>query len=176
MNQSNRIWKDIPGYEGYYQASNDGLIQSVTKAVKQWSGVQIKKGKILSPAIDKIGYLNCALSKENKLRSFKVHRLVALAHIPNPNGFAEINHKDCNKLNNHVSNLEWCDRKGNMEHASKNSLITKITRDRSNRSVVKTKHIPFLIAWRKAGVQVSKLALMYGCSVDVIYKVTKGKL
>ena len=92
------IWKDIQGYEGLYRVSNLGRVKSFHKA----------KEHILSPGKDKDGYFQVQLYKNgiNKMR--KVHRLVAQAFISNPNNLPQINHKDENKQNNNVDNLEWC--------------------------------------------------------------------
>ena len=126
-------WKDIPGYEGLYQASNLGRIKSIDRYVKghNWNKekiLQLKKGKILSPAIDTYGYYIVGLSKNNKLKSIRVHRLIAETFIPNKLDFKSmndeireninikklhVNHIDENKLNNKVNNLEWCTHKYN---------------------------------------------------------------
>lgn len=113
------IWKDIPGYEGFYQASIFGDIRSIDRKVRQHKNTQLKRSKILSPAIDRSGYLQCALSCQNILVSFKVHQLIARTFKPNLNNYPEINHRDKNKLNNHISNLEWCTHAYNMRHSCK---------------------------------------------------------
>ena len=168
------IYKDIPGYEGYYQAGTDGSIRSVTKVVKQHSGAtQTKTGKILKPAKDRIGYMNCALSRFNKLSSFKVHRLVALAHIPNPKGYREINHKDANKLNNHVDNLEWCDRSYNIRHAVANGLIKYHSGDDNYATMFKKAEHPQIIDLKKSGKFAPEIARIMGCSHYTIYRILK---
>lgn len=88
-------WKDIIGYEGFYQASNLGNIMNK------------RTGRILKLHQDRKGYMVCCLSKNGKQRVKKVHRLVAEAFIPN-NNLPQINHKDESKSNNRVENLEWC--------------------------------------------------------------------
>lgn len=112
------IWKDIKGYEGKYQVSNFGNVRSLmyhnTKGIKRIS--------LLKPATDGSGYFRCALSKNNILTTFKVHRLVAQAFIPNPNNYPQINHIDGNKKNNRVENLEWCTNSMNQIHAYSNNL------------------------------------------------------
>ena len=94
-----RKWKDIPGYEGLYQVSNLGEIKSLGNG-------KTRKEKILRLTKDKYGYLYITLSENGKLKKFKVHRLVAMAFIPNPNNYTQINHKDENRSNNRVENLE----------------------------------------------------------------------
>ena len=91
------IWKDCKGYEGSYQVSNLGRI---------WS---IKGQRYLKGCEDKDGYLRVNLTAKNgKVKTERIHRLVAIAFIPNPLGLPVVNHKDENKQNNAVDNLEWC--------------------------------------------------------------------
>lgn len=101
------VWKDIEGYEGKYQISNYGRVKSFPKWVKRRNCYILTKEKILKPKIDKDGYILVNLYSPN--RTFKIHRLVAQAFIPNPDNLPIINHKDCNPSNNIVFNLEWCD-------------------------------------------------------------------
>lgn len=95
------IWKDIPGYEGKYQVSNTGEVESLN-----YNGTG--KTKSLKQSTDKKGYKHVRLFKNGKGKTYKVHRLVAMLFIPNPNNLPIINHKDENKTNNNVNNLEWC--------------------------------------------------------------------
>ena len=89
------MWKNIKGYEGLYQVSNYGRVKSLHK-----------NGKIINGYIDGKGYMHVALSKNGKKKWFRMHRLVAQAFIPNHDNLPIINHKDENKLNNRVDNLE----------------------------------------------------------------------
>lgn len=91
------IWKDIVGYEGLYQVSNLGRVKS-----------SFRYKKILKQFEDNKDYLRVTLYKNNKSKSIKVHKLVAEAFIPNPNNYNCVNHKDENKTNNNVENLEFC--------------------------------------------------------------------
>ena len=103
------IWKDILGYEGLYQVSNFGRVRSLDRIVKGcYNTIQIKKGRILKPRKNIWGYLYVVLSKENRTKAFTIHRLVALHFIDNPNNYPCVNHKDEDKLNNNVDNLEFC--------------------------------------------------------------------
>lgn len=101
-------WKDIKGFEGIYQISNMGRVKSFKAD---------PNGRILSIKNSKGDYLNIVLCHGNKRRSVKVHRLVAEAFIPNPDNKPEVNHKDGNKQNNRVGNLEWATRIENQRHA-----------------------------------------------------------
>lgn len=116
------VWKDISGYEGYYQISNFGQIRSVPRYIthKTKGGGfvnQYFKGKILKPTTTRNGYKMIVLSKDGKFKYQTIHRLVATAFIPNPENKPTVNHKDGDKSNNHVDNLEWCTSSENNSHA-----------------------------------------------------------
>lgn len=105
------IWKDIEGYEGLYQVSNTGKVRSLI----QKSELQAP-WHLLKPCLTR-GYASVGLwRKQNGAKTFLVHRLVAKAFVPNPNGYKEVNHKDEDKLNNCSDNLEWCTREYNMSY------------------------------------------------------------
>jgi hypothetical protein len=118
----NEIWKDIPNYLGY-QVSNLGRIKSNARKIMYGKNHSIPRHipeTILKTRIDKGGYELVALgSKSNHKDDFKnflVHRLVAAAFIPNPENLPQVNHKDGDKLNNTVDNLEWIGNKDNQHH------------------------------------------------------------
>lgn len=114
-------WKDIKDYEGLYQVSNLGNVKSLARSTT--------KGKVLVKSFDKDGYQKVTLSKLGFHKQFSVHKLVAIAFIPNPYNFKEINHIDENKTNNSTNNLEWCTSKYN------NHYGTSISRRSRNRKV-----------------------------------------
>lgn len=101
-------WKPVEGFEGFYEVSTNGKVRSCSRLVKSRYCNRIIKGKELKQVKDQDGYCKVQLSKEGKATSKAVHRLVAQAFIPNPNNYPVINHRDENKENNNVSNLEWC--------------------------------------------------------------------
>ena len=102
--------KDIKDYEGEYAITRDGRV---------WS---YKSNKFLKPELVR-GYYYVSLYKEGKGKNFRIHRLVAEAFIPNPEGLPQVNHKDECKINNCVSNLEWCDAKYNANYGTRTERI-----------------------------------------------------
>ena len=121
------IWKDIPNYEGLYQASNLGNVRSldhIRKNGKNNNQKCLTKGRILKQAIQKeSGYAFVVLSKNGKTKGFRVHRLVAETFIKNPYNFRCVNHKDENKQNNNVNNLEFCSHKYNNNYGTKKERL-----------------------------------------------------
>lgn len=139
----NEVWKDIPSYEGLYQASSLGRLRSLDRFTSR--GFYLR-GAIIVQSTRKDDYLNTALTtKDKKRKLWLVHRLVTITFISNPLHKLFINHKDGNKKNNRVDNLEWCTRSENCQHAWDTGLQTKRG---------KTKHpetttiIPINIHWK----------------------------
>jgi hypothetical protein len=112
------IWKDINGYEGYYQISNQGNVRSVDR----FDGVHDRKGTIIKPNLKQNGYLQVGLRMHSKRKWIGVHRLVAIHFIENPDNKPQVNHIDGNKQNNTINNLEWVTAKENQNHATKLGL------------------------------------------------------
>ena len=117
------VWKDIPGYETLYQVSNFGQVKSLNY---RRSG----KERILKQGLEYQGYYRVCLRKNNKNNWFLVHRLVATAFIPNHDNLPCVNHKDENKDNNHVDNLEWCTYQYNNNYGTLKERQTKAQRKR----------------------------------------------
>lgn len=109
--EKDSIFKSIKGFENMYEISNYGIIKSVDRNIICKDG-QIKpiKSRYIRPADNGSGYKFVYLWKDNKQHRYYVHRLVAETFIPNPDNLPEVNHIDNNKNNNHVNNLEWCNR------------------------------------------------------------------
>lgn len=118
MNEINEIWKSVEGYDGLYEVSSFGRVKSL-------SNDKSRKEKILKPASNGCGYLNVNLHNEGKNKNFLVHRLVASAFLENPGNFPEVNHKDEDKKNNSVDNLEWCTRAYNRNFGTRNERMAK---------------------------------------------------
>ena len=120
------IWKAIPGFEGIYEVSDLGGVRSLDRVVTYKDGrIARFKGKVLKSRITKDGYFQVQLSKGDNPKTIKIHRLVAEVFIPNPHRLSEVNHKDEDKTNNDVSNLEWCSHEYNSRYGTRGQRIAK---------------------------------------------------
>ena len=149
------IWKDVKGYEGLYQVSNLGNVKSLDRRVKcglRNNSIVTKKGKIKEQKISN-KYLIVSLCDGKTQKSKTVHRLVAEAFIPNPNNYPCVNHKDENKFNNCVDNLEWCTHKYNNNYGTRLNKISKalINNPKTSKKVNQyDKNGEFLKQWESA--------------------------
>ena len=116
-------WRDIKRYEGYYQVSNTGKVKSLERTVRCARGYKIVPEKILEGYDNGNGYLYVKLCKEGKKKQYRINRLVAQAFLDNPNNLPEVNHKDEDKANNCVENLEWCTKQYNIEYSRAKAVI-----------------------------------------------------
>lgn len=151
-------WRDIEGYGGWYQISNLGRCRSVDRVIHDKLGVdQHMKGYMLKPMMRTTGYLCYHLSnQEGERGKIDAHRLVAIAFIPNPNGYKMVNHKDEDKTNNRVENLEWCDSRYN------NTYGTRLKRQAASQSIKVRQYTPdgtFIKEWQSAEEAQRKLKI-----------------
>ena len=115
------IWRPIEGYEGLYEVSNTGQVRSLDRYVIDSLGHRkFYKGKVLIPVKSNLGYLFVSLYCNGKHKRITVHRLVAQTFISNPDNLPEVNHRDEDKTNNRIDNLEFCDHKYNMNFGTRN--------------------------------------------------------
>lgn len=157
----NQIWKEIQDYEKYYVINNCGIVKRIG-------------GKELKPSKNRGGYYWVKLSRPKQRKDCRIHRLVAQAFIPNPKNYPCINHKDGNKLNNQINNLEWCTKLQNEHHAMKLGLYpsgednynAKLTWEKV--AEIRNKYIPFKYSR-------VKLAREYGVAEGSIQRILNGK-
>ena len=165
------IWKDIRGYEGLYQVSNLGRVRSLDR-IKRGAHY---KGKILVLSKDKDGYLIVGLHDSKRSNTYRVHRLVAISFIPNPNDLPEVNHIDENKENNNVNNLEWCSTKYNLTYGSRKGAMVGTKNNHAKLTEDQIKEIRRI--YKKGDLQFGQSALgkKYGVSHCQIGNIVKRK-
>lgn len=150
------VWKVIDGYETLYEVSNLGRVRG------------LKRGRMLSPRANQVtGYLEVNLCKDGTQRTVRVHRLVALAFLPNPSSLPEVNHKDENKNNCSIENLEWCDHRYNTNYGTRNIKIRKAIAKLSSKDIEKIKLL-------RDNKSVREIAHMFGVSDSQIYRILNG--
>lgn len=161
------IFKNIIGYEGLYQISNYGNVKSLNYH-------NTNKSQLLKPSKNKYGYLRVTLCKNNKTKSYSIHRLVAISFIQNPNHYSIINHKDENPSNNNVENLEWCTCKYNSNYGTRNNRI------KQNNILTKRKYYAKQVGCYKNNILIKKYPAVIDVEKDgfiatLVVKVCKGK-
>lgn len=154
------IWKSIKGYEGHYEISNLGRVKSLSRKYYRKSGALLRTQpeKILKQKTTQYGYKAASLNSTYYL----VHRLVAIAFLPIVDDKTQVNHIDCNKINNVASNLEWCNHSENQSHAYLNGL-RKMKLDK--------KQYGEILIHRKSGLTYTEIAIKYGVSQQRIAKI-----
>lgn len=123
------VWRNVPGYEGFYEVSNWGRVKSVKRVV----GKKHIRESILSQRLNRQGYPVVSLTKDKINKYPAVHRLVAISFLPNPDNLPVVNHKDENPLNSNLDNLEWCDYSYNANYGTRNKRISELLRGQPSR-------------------------------------------
>ena len=158
------VWKDIVGYEGLYKVSNKGNVYSVERMDSRGNKCG---GRTLRPTYNTDGYLQVGLHKNGKQKTKTIHRLVLEAFVPNLNNCPEVNHRDENKTNNYVENLEWCTREYNMNYGT------------ARQRWAATKSIPIKGVHKETGEQIYLKSMaegtLYGFTPRRISDVCSGK-
>lgn len=160
------IWKDINGYEGYYQISDNGEVKSLRRKLKNHSRnvFYYSIEKILKISFDSNGYKIVNLYKNGAKKTLKIHRLLAIAFIPNPHNYPIINHKNSIKHDNSLDNLEWCTYHYNWHHAMDNNRIKpKSGEDHPNSIKV-----------YQYELKTGKFIMSYSCATEAAKSIPKG--
>lgn len=171
------IWRDVPGYEGLYMVSNTGKIMSFQKV-----GLFGKNnnGRLLKQRTDKFGYKFVFLSKDGIKKRGSVHRLVAMAFIPNPDNLPQVNHKDETRDNNVIGNLEWCTVVYNNRYGNRRQKSSASSRGENNgRAILTEKQVLEIRKTYIPGDKIyckRKLAEKYGVTYETITGIVCGRL
>lgn len=152
------LWKD---FQGHYQVSNLGNV---------WSN---RTNKMILPFTDKDGYLRFKVTSNGKRKHWFVHRAVAVAFLPNPDGKPCVNHDDGNKKNNSLYNLEWMTHSENMKHAIEKKILKPVFGERNGNAKLKNKEVVIIRELYKK--QIETLAIKYKVSKKTIRNVIQKK-
>lgn len=176
MNINNEIWKDIPGYEGFYQASTLGRIKSVTRTVnRRGNTTRIVYERILITMSDGKGYQLVNLNKYNVSTTHTVHRLILSTFVENTENKPQVNHINGIKDDNKLINLEWSTVSENGLHAYKNGLQISAKGEKVNGSKLKDEQV---LEIRKIGKSKSlkELSNIYNISISTISMIINNKI
>jgi hypothetical protein len=166
------FWLPVVGYEGIYDISNLGRVKRL-HAIR--SRGRKTPDKIMKPRVDKDGYLKFTLQKNKKPKSFMLHRLIAFAFIPNIEKKPVINHKDGNKTNNSICNLEWCTVSENTKHAHNNGLAKVRFGENCNFSKLTEKNVIEIKNKIMLGLSNKVISTEYKVSDSSICMIKNGK-
>lgn len=171
-NVQEEIWKDIPGYEGRYEVSSLGRVRSLRQANSHGGGTKIRNIPLLRKIqVNTSGYLDLALQKNKKQYTVSIHRLIAMAFIPNPQRLPEVNHIDGNKFNNSIENLEWVSSRNNQLHAYRTGLKRKLKHEQNPKAILNREQV--LEIFNSALTQ-RQLSEKYSVSMACINNVKNG--
>lgn len=163
-------WRPILGYDKYYEVSNKGGVRRIHYKANPTL-------KYLKPRVTNKFWYNVNLCVNSKARNYPIHRLVAIAFIPNPENKPCVNHKDSNGFNNKVENLEWCTHKENMQHAArKGRMVLPETRGSKNsQAILNERDVLRIKMALKTGLRGRELAKIYGVAETTISMIKVGR-
>lgn len=160
-------WKEVDGYENYYTVSDFGRIKSISK-----NRVNGYAEKILKQSLNGRGYFHVGFSRYGEVKYFSVHKLVAIAFIPNPNKKEEINHKKGIKIDNRATELEWNTHLQNIRHARETGLDKGELENHSMTTLTNEKVMEIYIS----NLSYKELAMKYKCSSATVMQIKLGKV
>lgn len=176
MAEEVEIWKDVVGYEGFYQVSNLGRVKSLHRYFNRiycnGTNIQREVPERILPLRDSIKkYSRAFLCKGRIKKNFLVHRLVAVAFIANPENKLEVNHINCNKKDNRVSNLEWTSYSENRKHAVENGRMRYALGEKSGSSKLSESQIKEIRLKHKNGETGKNIAMYFNVTPSTIYSI-----
>jgi hypothetical protein len=169
----NEIWKDIPGTNGIYQASNTGQIRSIDRLVKHnYGGLKLTKGRILKQSKQRNGYLACPIFYNGIEKRRNIHRLIISAFLGESN--LTVNHKNGIKSDNNLSNLEYCTLSENAKHSFRIGLSC-IDGEKHPSSRLSNEEAKTIFKLANSGSSTMELARKYGVVASVISNIKFGR-
>jgi hypothetical protein len=166
------IWKEIPGFEGLYEASTYGRIKSLSRIMYTPAGGMFKSKERMLKLCFNDKYLQVCLFK----KVIKVHRLVALTFIPNPNNYPLVMHLDDNPSNNHVDNLRWGTPKHNSEDRNNKDRQAKLKGEKNGASKLTEQQVEEIKSKLSGKYgELTRLSKEYNVSITLIYYIRKNK-
>ncbi|MBR1146665.1 NUMOD4 domain-containing protein [Bradyrhizobium sp. AUGA SZCCT0431] len=180
---SHETWKDAVGYEGFYQISSKGRVRSASRLINSPWGVKSREyeGQIKKSYIGKHGYVVTSFYIDGKMKLVKLHRLLAMAFIPNPENKPQVNHKNGVKHDNTLSNLEWATGKENMRHAIATGLKPSpkyagaLDGEKCYRATTTGEIVLKIRAEYKNGATTTFLAAKYGLGLSAVVHMVHGR-
>jgi hypothetical protein len=174
------MWKSVPEFEGLYEVADTGRIRSVERRVECVYGgrtvTRLYKAKILKPLLHRKGYLKVRLYRtKDDWQSFFVHRIVATAFIENPSNLAQVNHKDGNKSNNAVENLEWMTNADNMRHAFSTGVRANQSGSGASNARLTEDQVRLVVRLRGEGHAAAEIAKLVDCTQRNVRKICSGQ-
>lgn len=174
------VWRSLKGivkFGEYYEVSNLGNIRSIDREIIMRNGVKrFYKSHLLKHKKNNRDYSIVIFNKNDEQITYLVHRLVALAFIPNPDNLPEVNHKDGNKDNNCVDNLEWVSSKENANHARKNGLINQHGQNSVNSKLSDEEAIKIRDLWFTGNYTQRELAEMFNVAQTTISRIVRRRV
>ena len=159
-------WKPVKGYEGKYMVSNMGRVKSLNYK-------RTGKEEILKASDNSYGYLYVNLCKDGKGKWYRINRLVAQAFLENPQNLPEVNHKNEDKTDNRVENLEWCSRSYNLNYGTRNKKAGKKIAEKNSKPIFSVDKESGLIMWWQSAHEAERCT---GINNSNIIQCCKGKL
>lgn len=151
------VWRPVVGWEGLYEVSSHGRVRSLDRVQvgRGHTKPRLFKGRVLKQFLDQTGYMTLGFMIHRKHKFVHVHRLVAEAFIPNPDNLPQINHKDEDKTNNNVENLEWCTNQYNMVYGTRIERMRKSKLKPIEQLTLEGEHVAFYDSIEKCGFNYS---------------------
>ena len=171
------VWKKVVGYESYYEVSNLGNVKSFDRYIPTRTGSGKQNGRILKLQKSVKGYLMSCLCVDKKKFNTGVHRLVAMAFLPNPLNKEQVNHINGIKEDNRVENLEWCTGSENIKHSITNNLAKFNYGEKHHMSKITDEQMKEILIKRELGYTLKQLSIEYKLSnVAVSNRIKKWKI